>query len=312
MTENHEQPVNRGSIHQESRTGSLSRRTVLSGVAVLGAGLHGAGATPSAPFGERMVTASDGTRLHLIEAGIGRPHTMLLVPGWTMPAWIWMPQIRGFSRTHHVVAMDPRGQGGSDVPGSGYDYVRRAQDIGDVVASLGSASVLIVAWSLAVLETLAYVRLSGDQRVAGLVLVDNSVGEEPPPPPPPKPAPNAPKLPHDESMRRFVRGMFRHPPDAAYLDQLTEATLRTPEDAARALLSYPVPRSYWREAVYATTRPVLYVVRPKWEAQARNLQRNRSGTEIEIFPNAGHALFVDESARFNAIVESFMRRRVWP
>ncbi len=65
--------------------------------------------------------------------------------------------------------------------------------------------------------------------------------------------------------------MFREPQPPAYLDRLTDATLRTPEWAARALLSYPVPRSYWREAIYSTAKPVLYVVRPGLAAQAENL-----------------------------------------
>ena len=85
-----------------------------------------------------------------------------------------------------------------------------------------------------------------------------------------------------------------------------------PEPAAKALLAYPVPRSFWRDAVYATQRPVLYVVRPRWAEQAQNLARNRAGTETDIFYEAGHALFVDEPARFNRLVEGFIRRRVWP
>jgi non-heme chloroperoxidase len=57
---------------------------------------------------------------------------------------------------------------------------------------------------------------------------------------------------------------------------------------------------------------LLYVVRPRWEAQAATLRRNRPGTETDIFQDAGHALFVDEAARFNAVVDAFIRRRVWP
>ena len=113
-------------------------------------------------------------------------------------------------------------------------------------------------------------------------------------------------------MRRFVQSMFHTRRDPDYLERLTQATLRTPEPAARALLAYPVPRSYWKEAVYAVTRPVLYVIRPRWVPQAENLVQHRPGTETAIFTEAGHALFVDEPGRFNAIVESFIRRRVWP
>jgi pimeloyl-ACP methyl ester carboxylesterase len=57
---------------------------------------------------------------------------------------------------------------------------------------------------------------------------------------------------------------------------------------------------------------VLYVVRPRWAAQAENLSRNRPGTETAIFTNVGHALFVDDPIRFDALLESFLHRRVWP
>jgi non-heme chloroperoxidase len=267
---------------------------------------------------DRYFVASDGARLHYIEAGppsanASIAHTIVLVPGWTMPAWIFQAQIQALARRYHVVAFDPRGQGASDVPSTGYEPIRRGADIGDLLNQLGPGPVLILGWSLGVLDTLAYVHTHGDARIAGLILVDNSVGEDPPPPVLPRPpGPPPPKPPHAEGMRRFVEGMFRTHPAQAWLDHLTQATLRTPETAARALLAYPFPRSYWREAVYATTRPVLYIVRPRWAAQADTLVRNRPGTESEIFTNAGHALFVDEPARFNAIVESFIRRRVWP
>lgn len=262
---------------------------------------------------DRTFVASDGTRLHYIEAGPANGHTIVLVPGWTMPAWIFEPQIQALSHQYHVVAFDPRGQGGSDVPLAGYEPNRRGRDIGDLLAHLGGDRVVVVAWSLGVLDTLAYVHMQGDARLAGLILVDNSVGEDPPPPVIPRPpGPPPPKPPHAERMRRFVAGMFRTERGQAYLDRLTRATLRMPEDAAKSLLAYPFPRTYWKEAVYATARPVLYIVRPRWVPQAETLVRNRPGTESEIFTNAGHALFVDEPARFNTIVESFVHRRVWP
>jgi microsomal epoxide hydrolase len=253
---------------------------------------------------------SDGVRLHYLEAGPPRARTLVLVPGWTMPAWIWGPQISAFARLYHVVAFDPRGQGDSEVAVSGYEPRRRGRDIAELIAALRTDSVLLVAWSLGVLDTLAYVREEGDARVAGLVLVDNSVGEEPPPVP--LPSRRGRKLPHEEYMRQFVRSMFRKPQSKAYLDMLTDATLRTPQYASDALLSYPVPRSYWRETVYSTSKPVLYAVRPAFVGQAVNLERYRPGTEIAVFADAGHALFVDDAGRFNALVFDFIQRRVWP
>jgi non-heme chloroperoxidase len=248
----------------------------------------------------------DGVRLHYLEAGPATGQTIVLVPGWTMPAWIWAPQIAAFSRKYHVIAFDPRGQGESDVPAYGYTPARRGQDIAELIARL-RGPVLLVGWSLGVLDSLAYLHMYGDAAIAGLVLVDNSVGEEPAP----LPGPPVPRISHARFMARFVRGMFHVPQPASYLDRLTEASLRTPEPASRALLAYPVPRAYWREALYATDRPLLYVVRPRFAAQAANVQRMRPNTETVVFPNAGHALFVDEPTRFDAVVEEFMRERVW-
>ena len=57
-------------------------------------------------------------------------------------------------------------------------------------------------------------------------------------------------------MHRFVQSMFHRPQSPTYIDRLTEATLHTPEYASRALLAYPEPRTYWRDALYSTDKPV--------------------------------------------------------
>ncbi|HVZ09376.1 alpha/beta fold hydrolase [Rhodopila sp.] len=264
---------------------------------------------------DRFFTSSDGVRLHYLEAGPRNAHTLVFIPGWTMPAWIWVAQIQSFSNFYHVIAFDPRGQGDSGVPATGYEPIRRGQDIAELLLALNGPPVVIVAWSLGVLDTLAAIHVAGDRSVAGLVLVDNSVGEEPPPTPrfvrqPPRR--RGPPPSREVVMRQFVKGMFLQKQPDFFIDRLTEACLRTPDYAARLLLSYPVPRSYWREAIYATNAPVLYAVRPRWVAQGENLLRNRPNTELDVFTDAGHALFIDDAARFDRDVDSFLRRRVWP
>ncbi len=264
---------------------------------------------------DHFFLSSDGVRLHYLEAGSPSAHTLVLVPGWTMPAWIWMPQILAFSQRYHVVAFDPRGQGDSAAPPGGYEPVRRGRDLAELIDQVDARPVVIIAWSLGVLDTLASVHVAGDRRLAGLVLVDNSVGEDPPPAPPrfrAAPPHRGPPPDHAKVMQAFVRAMFHRPQPPAYLNRLTEATLRTPESASRLLRAYPEPRSYWRDAVYETKVPLLYIVRPRWVAQGETLVRNRPDTEMEVFDDAGHALFVDEPARFNGLTEQFLRFRVWP
>ena len=229
-----------------------------------------------------------------------------------MPAWIFQPQIDAFSRTHRVIAIDPRGQGQSDAPPRGYVHTRRADDIADVLAALRPGNnVVLVGWSLGVLDTLAYVHIYGDAALSGLVLIDNSVGEDPPPvaakEPPAQPGP---KPSYAERMARFVRSMFHRPQPETYLQRLTSATLHTPEPAARQLLAYPVPRTYWKEAIYATSKPILYVVRPKFAGQAGNLAAHHKAAETMVVDGVGHAWFVDDPVRFNTAMADFLTRRI--
>lgn len=261
---------------------------------------------------DRSFTTSDGARLHYAEAGPVNGRTLVFVPGWRMPGFIWSRQVSAFSGAYRTIAFDPRGQGESEAPAQGYEPLRRGRDLAELIDRLGPEPVTVVAWSLGVLDTLAYVSQFDDRRLAGLVLVDNSIGEEPAPKSSHAPRPR--KSPEDDAdhMRSFVHGLFETAQDPAFLDQVTAASLRTPLPAARQLLAYPEPRSFWREAVYATRRPVLYVVRPRWRAQGENLVRNHPSAELVVFERAGHALFVDESERFNALLADFLKRKVWP
>jgi microsomal epoxide hydrolase len=261
---------------------------------------------------DHYFTTSDDVRLHYIEAGARSAPTIVFVPGWTMPAWIFAPQIRAFSKSYHVIAFDPRGQGDSDIATSGYNQNRRGQDIAELLETIGTRPVVLVGWSLGVLDSLAYIHTYGDSRIAGLVLIDNSVGENPPPI-----AERAPRTPHralshGEYMRNFVIAMFRTPQSPTYINRLTAATLRLPEYDARELLEYPVPRSYWREAIMSTNKPALYIVRPHLAGQADNLLIDRPNTQIAIFPHAGHALFVDASSHFDTLLAHFLQTQVWP
>ncbi len=282
-------------------------------LALLGLALAALLALPAAADARDLqFTTSDGVRLHVIEAGDPNRKTIVLIPGWTMPAWIFQPQIDAFSRQYHVLALDPRGQGDSEIAESGYDQERRGEDIAELIAANGGNPVVLVGWSLGVLDSLAYVARHGDNQLAGLVLIDNSIGEDPPPTASARlPGPRGPRLARDERMRRFVRGMFTINPGEAYLERLTEAALRTPPEAAAALGNYAVPRTFWKQAVYSVQKPVLYVVRPRFAAQAANLAAKDPFAETALFQSAGHALFVDDAARFDALLADFIRRRVW-
>ncbi|HZD41272.1 MAG TPA: alpha/beta hydrolase, partial [Terriglobales bacterium] len=230
--------------------------------------------------------------------------SIILIPGWSMPAEIWRYQLEGLGQYYHVVALDPRGQGESDAPLCGYTAERRAMDLHELIKPF--AAVLLVGWSLGAIEALQTVHMFGDSRIAGLVLVDSSVGEEPEPS-------------SSEAFRRrlrenrqktlyeFVGAIFRMPQPQAELERLVQSAQRMTVEQSLALLSYPFERTHWRRIVHGFKGPLLYLVTSQYEAQARNLQRNRPGTWCEFFRDAGHALFVDEAARFNRRIAEFAK-----
>lgn len=254
----------------------------------------------------RSFQTSDGATLSLLEAGLEHAKdsnlTIALVTGWSMPAAIWQNQLEQFGRHYHTLALDPRGQGESAVPTDGFTAERRATDLHEFLAPL--TNVLLVGWSLGAIESLQYVYMFGAERLAGMVLVDSSVGEQP------EPAPGGTFLQalRDDrggTLEGFVRAIFKTPISDDEVARLVSGAKRMPVESSIALLSYPLPRTHWKEIAHAFKKPLLYVVTPQFEAQAQNLQKNRPGTQVEIFKDAGHTLFVDEPARFNALIGRF-------
>ncbi len=284
------------------------------GGTVLAFATTASGGAVEAAQSRRLIT-SDGARLHYLEAGPSEAPTILFVPGWTMPGWIFERQIAALSDRFHVLALDPRGQGDSEVTRFGYTHERRGRDIGELINQAATGPVVLVGWSLGVLDSLAYVAQAGDDRIAGLVLIDNSIGEEPAPRPVAGPVWTAepPVLTaQDRRARRaaFVTGMFAHDPGAEWRERLTDQALRMPPEDERRLLAYDAPREFWRAAVHSTPKPVLYVVRPRWREQGEHLIATHPDAEMVVFQDAGHALFVDEADRFNALLIDVMDRRV--
>jgi microsomal epoxide hydrolase len=262
----------------------------------------------AAEITRRNFQTSDDVRLSFLEAlpdGAGSDElTIAFIPGWSMPASLWRNQLEYFGSHYHSVALDPRGQGESDVPGSGYTAERRAADLHEFLRPF--RKVLLVGWSLGAIESLQLIHSFPSENIAALALIDSSVGEGPAPPPGGK-FPEELRKDRYQALRSFVRAMFKTKLPEAELDDLVRSAERMSVEASIALLSYPFERTHWRDIARGFHKPLLYVVTPQFEAQALDLRKNRAGTRIEIFRNAGHALFVDEPQRFNTVLESFAR-----
>ncbi len=253
----------------------------------------------------RRFQTSDGVFLSAIECGPGDAQlTIAFIPGWCMPLWLFDEQYAALRKHHRVIALDPRGQGQSDVPDTGYNFERRATDIHEFLQPY--QNVLLVGWSLGALEILEYAHRFGEDKLAGMVLVDSSVGELPVPPPGGTFLQSL-RENRDSVLDGFAREMYAKPRPEAEIAVLLSDVKRMSLDNSIALLSSGIPREHWKDCAHAFKKPLLYVVTSQFEEQARNLEKNRPGTRIELFSEAGHALFADEPKPFNAVMQDFAR-----
>jgi non-heme chloroperoxidase len=283
-----------------------------------------------------FVTASDGVKIHYIEAGkaqpvrrsatggqmlesapgqpvtrvitFHRPPTILFVPGWTMPAWIWQQQIDHFAAKYHVVAIDPRCQGESSQTSEGLYPAQMARDIKAVVDQLHLAPVVLVGWSMAVVETMSYVDQFGTSDVAGLVFVDELAGGF---------APG--EAEQDFSLLKglledrkktadyFVRKIqFHKPQPEEYIRRVIQASLSVPTASAVALLvgRYAADN---RAVLPKIDKPTLVcTAKSFYFDRVIEMQKQIPGSKLEVFEGAGHALFVDNPEQFNSAMDSFL------
>ena len=250
---------------------------------------------------------SDGVKLHYLEAGSGP--AIFFEPGWSMPAWIWDPQFKYFAEHFHVVALDPRSQGDSDKPTEGNSCERRAQDIKELLEHLKLDHVVLVGWSLGVPELLTYAEQFGGNRVRGYVLVDGFAWD--------KQDPQfitsmvgmykQVQTNRRDFTEKFVRSMYKKPQPEEYIQRVVAASLKMPSDSAVAASVSSISRADWRPALAKVDRPVLVMCQAQLKGMAADpIVSAIPAARVELFEDAGHALFVDNAGRFNALLGDFI------
>lgn len=252
------------------------------------------------------IETTDHVRIHYLEAGRGP--ALLFIPGFTGAAEFWEPQIRAFSASHRVVAMDPRSQGDSEKTYEGNFTERRARDIGDVIDRLNLAPVVIVAWSRAVWETTSYVEQAGSGALRGVVLIDGPVMRTPGPQVASNLAAEARSLQKDPRgyTDKSARGMFKRPHPEEFYQRIIRANLKTPTAVAVALLADGIQFDH-RAGLRALNRPLMFATQGDAPStQAKLVLAEIPTARIEVFPGSGHAVFLDDPERFNRALTDFL------
>jgi non-heme chloroperoxidase len=252
-------------------------------------------------------TTSDGIKIHYLESGSGRP--IVLIPGWTMPAWIWQKQIDELSKKYHVITVDPRSQGESEKPTFGHLPETRSRDYKELVDRLGLKQPILVGWSMACGELVKYAEQFGTDNVGGIVMVDGFLSE---------------KLSTEmfavisgwmnqlQQDRRkqaegFVRSMFKKPQSDEYVRNLVDASIQVPADTAALLIYNMIAVSDFSPGLARINRPVLFAYQPESQMSADYLRLKLGDRlKLERFDGDGHALFVDDPEKFNHVLEDFV------
>jgi non-heme chloroperoxidase len=265
------------------------------------------------------IPADDGAALQTVRTGRGaRP--IVFVPGWSLSAEVFEHQFRHFDASPDVtfVSFDPRGQGASTAPETGYGAMDRAGDIARVLNHLGLDGVVLGGWSQGVHDVLAYAERFGTDRLAALVLIDG-----------------APRATGDDNDREWV--WYRRDDADGYQRLLTHELIADPDGVMRRfaawMLEAPDPAAVawltglmrrmtpavgersiregadadFQRALIDTARrlPVLIVVADEKRAVADAWVR--ANAPAARFAAMGrHLMFWERAEAFNALLDRFL------
>ncbi len=279
-----------------------------------------AAAAAAAPGGPALrsgdVPVGEGVSIHYLEAGDRDARTTILfVPGWSTASGVWRDQLAAFAPTARVVAIDPRSQGRSTVTTHANTPEQRAQDLRQVIKALALTNVVLVGWSQGVQDVAAYAAAFQGEGIAGYVLVDAAVS-----------AGAADSVSRPEELKeelerlafyvrhqeRYLRGMMeaiiRAPVARRRIDELVRDGLRTPPDVGASMLLMDFIAVDRRPALARFDRPTLVVAAGSGDVEAlRAMTARIKGARLEVVDDAGHAVFLDQPERFQALLAAFVR-----
>ena len=268
---------------------------------------------PSGVGNARTIRLADGIRIRLEQTGTGTP--LVLIPGWACSIDVFRGNIPAFAKRFCVFAYDPRSQGRSDQSATGNDYGQRGFDLHDLLEELGLERVALLGWSLGVFDVLSYLDQYGYDRIAALVLVDES---------PKIVKSNAGDWGEGDAeevatliatvagpgylpfFREYMAAGFEGPAPAELLNRMTEMAGILPHKTAAALLEDAARRDFTAGSRRAAERvPVLQLLRRDWaDAASRWIAANQPSARIEVL--GGHLMLMEYPEAFNRAVLSFL------
>lgn len=278
------------------------------------------------------VTAKDGTRLYVEEAGPKNAtgHPILFLHEYSGDHRSWAPQVKHFSRTHRCIVAAARGYPPSDVPevAKSYGPGIAADDALAVLDGLGIAKAHVVGLSMGSYTGLL-LAMSHPERMTSLLAASGGSGSHP--------RDNPARLADARKLAAEMRaaGVF---PAETYASGPTRMTLKRKNPAgwrefrdhlaehpvagaAHVLVEYVAgrPSLYtYEESLKRVTVPTLLMIGdeddPVIEVNVW-LKRTLMAAGLSVWPNSGHVLNLEAPDAFNAGLAAFLQAveaGTWP
>lgn len=264
----------------------------------------------SRPIQRRFITVN-GVDLAVLEVGSGP--SVILVHGSVTTSELFRDTLAYFSDRYHLVAVDLRGYGHSQKPGSSYTMKQFADDLFGLIEAMQLEQVVLLGVSMGGFVAQRFA-LDHPEKLAGLVLCATSNGEL------------ADGLLDDgdvaESVKRvgwrafsqeMITGAFppgTHPdlvqPLIAQIDTWNEKVIVGATESIKQFST--------RNQLHQIKVPTLLMAGGE-DQQLPVLFSQRIAEEIpdahlEVFNGVGHFMMIEDPARFHSVLETFLAK-IW-
>lgn len=238
-------------------------------------------------------------KLRWEEHGTGAP-TVVLTHGLAASGETWRLQVAELSRHFRTVTWDLRGHGGSESPPGPYSLAELAADLRRVADEVGAEKIVAIGHSAGGAIALRFA-LDHPERVCGLVLVGTASE-------------------CNDRTRDFYHGIAAiaeergMEPVLRRLGMVNEAKNVRPADpngfAATTRAMATLREQPLTERLGEVKCPTLILVGEKDFLGAGGsviMSRRIAGSQLEIVPERGHGLFLEDPAGFNRRVVDFVK-----
>jgi 3-oxoadipate enol-lactonase len=245
------------------------------------------------------------------EVGVGEP--MLLIHGLGYARWGWEPVVEPLAARFRLLLFDNRGIGESEVPPGPYTVRAMAEDAVSVLDEAGIDTAHVVGTSLGGMVAQELV-LGWPDRVDRLVLACTTPGGAGAYPLPERTVAlmaEAPALPQDVALRRFVENALAPGAPQELIDRIVVHRLAAPPNPAGWAAQAAAGASFDAlDRLGAIVAPTLVlhgtadgVVDPR---NAELLGARIANARVELLPGTGHLCFWEQPERFVQIVGEFL------